>query len=438
VKLFDRSWLNYQDRHRGLAWLTLFACALLLARVADILRAAEPVSAAAQTTTAKDQPAEAPGPFDRGGVGFLNQSSWAEFDQVLPGLVDNNQAYVTDVGPPPGLIKQWTDYPVHFFADGGFYMVHSYFSQNPAFLVKGPGTVGFRGNPPSDTFDYSVNFAPRVTLGVETATGWGIRASWLQLNESTSTGIFPSNDKTLNTTVSSVPVFGVPGFTVPSPVAKEFDVFHNNVVFNNHVRWTVWDAEAFKDFQFDRWSFLVGTGARYLYLSQEYRGASWNSGTAKLGAGKAITTFKLTEDSEFLNSGRNFAGAGPTSFLELHRRIGQTRLSLYGSARGSVLFGDIGTDSFQSTVVQGTIKPPKGKTTTVNTSTFELASTSRDHTLTMGDFEVGADWTQPYGRLLLLLRAGLVNQTIFNSGTATSSHGNVGQYGLRFTAGFNY
>jgi hypothetical protein len=56
----------------------------------------------------------------------------------------------------------------------------------------------------------------------------------------------------------------------------------------------------------------------------------------------------------------------------------------------------------------------------------------------MGDFEVGVSWTKITERASFFLQAGLVNQTWFDAGSATTDAGHFGFYGLRWTAGFNY
>jgi len=327
---------------------------------------------------------------------------------------------------------------IHVFADGGFFMLDTYFSgPNPAFLVSGAPTKFI----PAPKFNFNMNFAPVVNLGVINDAGWGVRGSWEQLDESTAVGRFPSNDASGKTTVSSVPVFGVPGFTAPGPLGKNFRIVNDRVNFSDHVRFTIFDAEVFKEFHFDPWTLLMGGGVRYLYLSQSYDAFRINTGTAKKTVGKTTTTLKLIEDSDRVDSGRNFGSAGPLGSLEVRYRVGRWPVWLYGTSNGAVLFGREETESLQCTKenLQTTVKTGSTSTATKLVSSQTLGgTTAADKTFTVADFEVGVSTAIPYGRFLLLLRAGVADEIIFNGGDATSAGGDIGFFGLRFTAGVNY
>jgi hypothetical protein len=290
---------------------------------------------------------------------------------------------------------------IHVFADGGFFMMHTYFSRpNPAFIISGKPTPAI---PPS-RFEFDVDFAPVVNLLVINDDGWGVRGSWQQLDESLPIKRFPSNPKG-KTTVSSVPVFGVPGFTAPG--AKDM------VNFSDHLRFTDWDVEIVKEFRWGPWMLITGGGVRYLYLSQTYDAFRVNSGT---------------KNTDRVDSGRNFSGLGPSGILELRYQLGRLPIWLYGNTNGAVFFGRQETESFQRTVE----KQPTTKTQELE------AVTGASRTLSTADFEVGVDMAIPYGRVLLLIRAGLAEQIIFDGGNATAAAGNTDFFGLRFTAGVSY
>jgi hypothetical protein len=359
----------------------------------------------------------------------LGPPSWTTEDAVAQRAADAHLEYMERFG-------LWADEPdprsqsfLHFFADGGFLMVHSYIANNLAFMENGPALKTI----PKSNFNYDVNFAPRITLGGMTNNGYGIRGTWWQLDDATETPVFPSTDAKLKTTVASIPVSGLPGFATPGPVAQKTKIFNDQVEFDNHLHLTVADLEGFKEFSGERWSLLLGTGARYLYLSQDYTGFRSNKG--KLKAGK--TTLNLLGDTDYLTTGRAFTGAGLTDFIEIRRRI-VPGFSLYASARGSLLFCDTGTDSFQQTTEDLKTTPPKGKATVTSFVTNVSAVTAGHKVLDTGDFESGMDISMLWGRSLLFLRAGVTDQTLFGTGSATSSHGNISFFGLRFSAGINY
>jgi hypothetical protein len=111
---------------------------------------------------------------------------------------------------------------------------------------------------------------------------------------------------------------------------------------------------------------------------------------------------------------------------------------VYGLFRGSTLFGHSKTSSQQQTVLnlQTTVGSAPTRTTFSNVIVGD--STGGQETVEMGDFEAGVDWTLVFGRLLTFARVGVVNETWFNVGSATSSQGETGFFGLRLTAGFSY
>ena len=339
-----------------------------------------------------------------------------------------------DQGPP--------ERKIHVFADGGFFMMHTYFSRpNPAFIISGKSTAAM----PSPNFEFHVDFAPVVNLTVINDEGWGVRGTWQQLDESVPINRFSSSDSTGKTTVSSVPVFGVPGFTTPGPVGKALGIVKDKVNFSDHLRFTDFDTEIIKEFRWGPWLLLTGGGVRYLYLSQSYDAFRINTGTVTKttgsGAGKTTTTLKLIEDSDRVDSGRNFGGAGPAGILEVHYRLGRFPVWLYGNANGAVFFGREETESFERTVerLQTTVKKgTSSKISNLSTSHELEATTSTSKVLTTADFEVGVNTAIPYGRVLLLLRVGLAEQIIFDGGNATSPLGNTEFFGMRFTAGVSY
>jgi hypothetical protein len=327
----------------------------------------------------------------------------------------------------------WEAYPCHFYGEGGFFMVHTYLSHNPEVsITHGQGTSS--ATTTTTNFDYDVDFGPKVVLGVAGAGGWGLRGSWWLIDEESRTGGLTNRDATGHTVVRSTPAIGVPGFSSPGTVAKAFGVFNDNFGFLNHIRADDWILEASKEFQGDLWSLLVTGGARYTYISQGYFASRVNSGTGSLGTSKVT----LIQDSDNIAAGHNFGGIGPTVSLDFHRQIAQTCFALYGTARGSVLFGDETMTAFQLTVENAKITPKKGPVTVINSSTLVSGRSTGEATVPMGDFEVGVNWSKNAGRARLYLQAGIVDETWWNTGSATTPHGLLGFFGLQIMAGVNY
>ena len=127
--------------------------------------------------------------------------------------------------------------------------------------------------------------------------------------------------------VSTVPHAKMSGTTSEANLADYFAA--------SKLRFNVLDVEATELLEYSSWHFLLTGGLRYAHISQDYSAVLAN------GAGAPLAT---------LASGHNFNGAGPTVSLTGKRPIGLTNLYVFGSARGSVLFGN----AKQSAVLGGT------------------------------------------------------------------------------------
>jgi hypothetical protein len=356
-------------------------------------------------------------------------------DQVWNNLLNQHYAYAQTIEqalplPPPASPEP----PFRCFAETGTWMVHSYFGTNPIFRFVTRSRAP--ASPPMEahSFDYSVDFGPRLTVGAAGPGGLGVRGSWWQLEAKAGSVINNFTGAVPSGTISSVIVTGVPGFTFPGPLDQQLRIFRDRFAFDNHVHVQAWDGEVFQAFHSERWSFLVSGGGRYGYLSQGYRAFRFNSGTSRSGT----TVTALFNDSDVVTSGRNFSGIGPTVALEARRVIVDTSVSLYGSARGSVLFGRERTRSFQRTSQVSLTSTGSAAPRPSVSNVIQQGGSGQDLTIPVGDFEAGVEWRTAYGRLQPVGRAGLVNQTWFDSGSATSSRGVAGFFGLRLTAGIDY
>src|SRR5262249_6548980 len=174
-------------------------------------------------------------------------------------------------------------------------MVHPYFSANPAFATSHRQGAALSGQA-TTTFDYDVAFSPRVTLGLIGDNGLGFRSSWWRFEQHEIIPNVLSQDATLNTTISTPTISGIPGFTSPGPVAQSLKFFNDRLAFENHLGTQVWDWEATWKSQIGRWELVTAGGVRYAYLSQGYQAFRFNSGSRKVGT----STIKLIQDSDIL------------------------------------------------------------------------------------------------------------------------------------------
>jgi hypothetical protein len=354
--------------------------------------------------------------------------------EISRNLWAQQQAYVSRSDDLPTIEEeQHGGSFIHLFAEGGFYMLHPYFSANPAYSTshrQGPASSGQA----TSTFDYEVAFSPRVALGLICDNGFGFRASWWRFEQHEIIPNVANQDATRNTTISTPAIPGVPGFTSPGPVAHSLKIFNDQLAFDNHLGTQVWDWEATWKSQIGRWELVTAAGVRYAYISQGYQAFRFNSGSRKVGA----TTIKLIQDSDTLFAGHNFSGVGPTSALELRRPLSRTGFTLYVTAEGSVLFGSERLQSFQLSEENEQIVPRRGRTQTRQSSNLFHHITTSDDTASAADFEAGADWAGDFGKLGLCLRLGLVNETWFHVGNAISANGHLGFFGLSFAAGLRF
>ena len=279
-------------------------------------------------------------------------------EEILKNLWALQEAYVHKLDVMPTIGEEQHDGSfIHLFAEGGFYMLHPYFSANPAYSTSHRQGAALSSQS-TTTFDYEVEFSPRVALGLSCENGLGFRASWWRFEQHEKFPNVLSQDATLNTTISTPMIPGVPGFTSPGPVAKTLKIFNDHLAFENHLGTQVWDWEATWKSQIGRWELVTAGGVRYAYLSQGYQAFRFNSGSRKVGT----STIKLIQDSDELLAGHNFSGVGPTMALELRRPLGQTGFTLYATAQGSVVFGSQRLQAFQITEENEQIVPRRGPT----------------------------------------------------------------------------
>ena len=142
-----------------------------------------------------------------------------------------------------------------------------------------------------------------------------------------------------------------------------------------------------------------------------------------------------------VNSGHDFEGIGPVLALEVRREVADTGLSLFGTARGAVLFGDA------EQVAHEEARNGAGALL----ATID-AENSRWDVIPVAEMEVGAEYASWVGSARWIVRASLVGQVYSGAGNASNnelfttfgidetldSGANLGLLGLRISAGVNY
>jgi hypothetical protein len=343
---------------------------------------------------------------------------------------DSVQTYVTDQGmirPLPSDSKRTTDQGSglfaddnksdsllngHFMAGVGLYIMKPFFQNNPAFFTQTTsstsaiGTFSSTINTNQHDFDWGLNAAPVIWLGYTSDCGLGVRARWWLFDQKSATSAVSDP----NTTIFSA-----------FPAGLSIAAFQSPMFLNSNLKLDVWDFEGTGETQVGHWVLQYSGGFRYAHLSQDYNALSVRESP------RPGLPFPLVFLST-LSSGHNFNGAGPTLALEARRPIGNSGLSLFAILRGTMLFGQSKQEGNELNVTQ-----------LVTTSTTnETNQSNHDTVLPVAELEIGAEYSLRWGNVYPFVRTGLVAQTWFDAGSASTLDGNLGFLGLSVTAGLNY
>src|SRR5262249_26261590 len=135
-----------------------------------------------------------------------------------------------------------------------------------------------------------------------------------------------------------------------------------------------------------------------------------------------------------LEYNQGFHGAGPTLAAEMHWRVRETGLAVYGNVRGSLI---VGTSS-QTTTIQRAFSDPTNITGGGSVLTTDNTQSSQNDVLPIADVEIGLEYGHRFGRTELFLRSAAVDQTYFGLGGPTSSSGNLSLFGVQFSLGLGF
>jgi len=250
---------------------------------------------------------------------------------------------------------------------GGVYFMTPYYTSNPAFFTGNATGTNFA----LTDFHQHMTVSPLAWVGYTWDNGWGIRGRWFQFSGNAQAGFTAD----ANTTEVGIPTAGTFGITPGTLVAA-----------TNNLRLNAYDLEATNLWVLGRWSFLASAGVRYVHYSQDYQFIALDP------------VFGNTTAS----SGNNFNGAGPTLSVEMRRLIGfndgpgdGTRVYLYASARGSLLYG--ASHQFATGSIGFSVSDPN----------FVASQTT---VVPVGELEIGAEWTNTFGRLRFFAQAAFIGQ----------------------------
>jgi hypothetical protein len=278
-----------------------------------------------------------------------------------------------------------------FFAGGGIYSLQPYFTDNPAFSASTTTPTGPGGTVRTVTqrtaLSQHMDVAPLLWVGYLADSGLGGRVRWWYFRQATSQGIsVPDGGADSLTFLASAAPLGFAAFVDNDGTTATLGV-------SSKLQLQVWDAEVLSSVQFESWNLLVAGGVRFAHLNQHYN--AFVAGDSGGGVGDIAAA---------VLSGHSFNGAGPVLSLEVRRSLGASPLSLYGSARGAVLFGtsrQTATDIFSN-----------------GTETFrDSSSDERNSVLPVGEVELGLEARSAHA----FVQVAVVGQQWWGAGNASRS-----------------
>jgi hypothetical protein len=260
----------------------------------------------------------------------------------------------------------------YWSAGVGLYFIMPFYTSNPAFISQ-----NISGKMTQTEFGQTINAAPLVWLGFTFDNGWGVRVRWFDYESSTHTGATADGNTAYSPagTATSLGNFG------------STDAKGAIITAGNRLSMNVFDIEATETWNSGRWYFLASAGIRYAHIGQDY-----------------FFSDNDILNGQFISASNSFTGAGPTVSLDFRRQIYDTNFFLYGSVRGSILFGA----SHQSTT--STVPP------------IPDPNASSGIVVPVGEIEIGAEWCRCIGRGKVFAQIAFVGQCWWGVGNASQAN----------------
>ena len=385
-------------------------------------------------------------------TGTYQQAALEVYEQ--PALEGYQQAAV-DASQQPliGMYKQQDPRSIWDLSAGAsFYYLKPFSEVNTAYqrttIVTGPvgNTSTAVGQTTTSNFDWNTQPAGAFWLGTSNENGLGLQSRFFFLGgNSQSQNVSLTSDQASSTngtssvtnvinpspfTPSTFPgalppvVAGSQSFSSPSQLLHA-GYGRDDMNFRSTLKINAFDLEPTYGWKFGQSTLLVGSGLRYLQMTQTYAATLQN-----LGGGVA-------SDFESLNLSNKFWGVGPTISGRFNRTLGTTGLKLFTSGRGSYLIGN----STRTATFTDQLNDPTGVTSGVNNTFVQRNSsipTSTDVNMAVLDLELGLEYGKVIGNHYWYSRGAVVDQTYFNAGNASNTSGNLSLFGFQFSAGFDY
>jgi hypothetical protein len=164
------------------------------------------------------------------------------------------------------------------------------------------------------SFDFDHSASSRVWLGYVGCSGLGLRARYWQFDQAGDPISFGIQDAVIEANVGSY--------------WEDWDLRSGSLDINFGLELHAVDFEVTQGFDFCTAGAVLSGGLRYARVMQSYSAMCTH-------VESGVDDYQLDHV---------FEGYGPTVALELHRPVGCRDLALFGSFRGSVLFGDVASN----------------------------------------------------------------------------------------------
>lgn len=286
----------------------------------------------------------------------------------------------------------WKDSASQWRAGFDFIFVRPQFEDNTAFTVLESDGASFESF--SDrTLDYDFKVAPRAWFGYQWSEDIGMKATYWGFDQSS--GAVSANPPANGFGRIDHPFFN--GVDITSTVPTDTFATASGLKV-----YTI-DLEVTNSRDVGAWTLASSGGLRYASMSQNYSAS-------------------LTDDTDTLLGQINFRhrlnGIGPTLAIQAQRPI-YGGLAVFGTARGSLLFGD------------GDATLNAGEDLDTGTPLTTTRQTTRNDVLPITELQLGLNWTSDRTALgIVRLRGALEGQLWSGAGSATSESGDLGFLGF--------
>ncbi len=276
-------------------------------------------------------------------------------------------------------------------------------------------------------FCHPVAVAPRFWLGLAAGNGWGFRTSYWHFDQSRAQSASLDGDSPAGSAIVAASPLGLGISTGTFVLAKgNADV----LAVANSLNVNVLDFEATREIDAGPMFLVLSGGGRYARLAQRYLAGVVNTDN----------DFLDKAEVDLLQSHQRFVGWGPTLALQGWYALGLSRLAIYGSVRGTLLFGEArqAASTTQILASGGTM------------AAYPLSDVSayRPTVVPVAELEMGIQWSGNWRRLRPFLRTGVLAQTWLDAlststvptsgGDSANINSNLSFLGVVFQAGMNY